>query len=577
MTLKPKRMDSTSGFIPRDNIKSLLGLKGRFGDICADVVMALASIHRINRIFRPLDSLKGFEFAGGAIRELDVRPVINEDELSLIPEIGPFIICSNHPFGCIDGLIMISAIGKIRPDVRFMTNFILSQIPCLQELFIPVDPFSKGAVRSVKGVRSALEHLKAGHPLVIFPAGEVSSNRNPEHVVKDIEWDRGSARLIERAGVPVIPAYFDGSNSKYFHFLGGIHPFLRTLRLPAEMLNKRGREIILKFGKAVSPSEFKRFGAPEQLASYLRNRTYALEGTRTGTGYAVPEKNSSAIAPHIDPAILHAELECLESGILYKEGGYTCYVNRYEEIPNIIQEIGVCREETFRQNGEGTGNSTDLDEYDKYYLHLHLWHDGTRELVGAYRVGVGTEIMKSKGIRGFYTDSFFHYKDEFGPILEQSLELGRSFIVPKFQIVPNALKMLLHKGIGTLSLRYPAARYLFGAASISSEMPKLFSSIMVEYFKRAMYDRDLGGLTASDNPFVPEFCRMDIDALNLETLTPDQFDRLLSRLSGGRYRMPALMRAYAKSNCKFIGFNIDHNFGDCTDALLLVDLRNIGN
>ena len=562
-------------FVPEENIKSLLGLKGWLGTLCTDAVMAFVGINRLNRTFRPIEGLKGYDFAEAALECLQVKTQTEEDFLSSIPETGPFIVCSNHPFGCLDGLILLREIGKKRSDVLFMTNYILSRIPCLQKTFIPVDPFVKGASRSVSGVKAALEQLGSGSPLVMFPAGEVSSDRNSSHIVKDIEWETGAARLIMKAGVPVIPAYFDGTNSKFFHFLGHIHPFLRTLRLPLELLNKKGCEIPLRFGRAITPNEIAGFSNPKELASYLRNRSYALEASVTKHEVCAQERSLSPIEPHVDTSLLRAELESLGSSLLFKEGGYSCFVNRCEEIPNIMREIGICREETFRLNGEGTGKSIDLDEFDEYYLHLHLWDEEECRLVGAYRIGRGEEILRDKGIPGFYTDLFFHYNDEAAPMLANGLELGRSFVVPDFQVVPNALKMLLHKGIGEFCRHHGESRYLFGAASISSDIPKMFSSIMVEYFKRTMSDPSLNSLVRPVNPFVPDFGRIDVESLKLEELSIDRCDRLLSRLTGGKYRIPTLIRAYAKSGCRFLGFNVDHGFNDCIDSLLVVDLNKL--
>lgn len=201
---------------------------------------------------------------------LGVTMNVLPEDLQNIPPTGPCIICSNHPYGCIDGLMMIAAVGKVRKDVKIMTNFILSALPNLSDHFIPVDPFSVGKPKSVRGVITSLEHLNNGGCLVLFPAGEVSSNRNPDHVVRDVEWQSGA-----------------------------IHPLLRTARLIREMFNKSGRTVNLKFGKAVKPVEFASYPTPEELASYLRNRTYALEGMIYGEEPSVPRRRFFMLPLHV--------------------------------------------------------------------------------------------------------------------------------------------------------------------------------------------------------------------------------------------------------------------------------------
>lgn len=565
-------MDSCKDFFPKENVKTQLGLKGFASDLEATLVMSLLGIHKLNRILRPAAGLKGKDFAQKAVDLVGVTPVISEADLAYIPKSGPCIICANHPYGGIDGFMMISAVGKVRPDFLVMVNFLVASLPVLQDVTTAVNPFEGGATKSVGGVRAAFGHVRNGGALIIFPAGQVSSDCNPEHVVKDIAWANGAMHLIQKVAAPVIPAFFDGCNSRFFHFIGKIHPRLRTIRLPAEVTNKRGTTVHLKFGKPVMPAELATYKTPEELGAYLRNRSYALEGLIPSSGGSVTPRALCPIEPHVSPEVLHAELAGLESSLLYRESGYSCYLNSYGQIPNVIREIGICREETFRQNGEGTGNPIDLDEYDNHYLHLHLWCDATGELVGAYRVGIGKEILESKGLNGFYCNQFFHFKDSFIPTLRQSIELGRSFIVQKYQTVPNALKMLLFQGVGRLGVLYPDAKRFIGPASLSSDIPKMFSSIMVEYFRQTSFDRELSQMTEPGNPFTPDFGKLDIDALNLSALTVDQFDKTLSRLSGGSYRLPPLVRAYAKANCRFIAFNVDKDFNDCIDALVTVEL-----
>lgn len=562
-------------FFPKESVQSLLGLNGLFGSIAAEFVMSVTGLKKANRVLGPLDGLKDMEFAQASLDILGINESVSEEDLKHIPGTGACIICSNHPFGGIDGLMMLETVGKVRKDVRIMTNFILSGIPCLSSSFISVDPFSAGKPKSAIGVRKALEHLDNGGCLVLFPAGEVSSNRNPQHVVKDIDWEKGSMRLIQKAGVPVIPAYFSGSNSRFFHAVGALHPRLRTIRLPREMLNKRGTTVSLKFGKAVSPAELATYDSPEQLAAYLKNRTYALKGLLYGDEHPVILKEQPVIDEHVDSATLKAELATQEKNVLYREGGYTCYLSRYDEIPGMMHEIGVCREETFRKNNEGTGKHIDLDDFDRYYLHMYLWHDEKCELVGAYRIGLGNVIMQKYGIRGFYSDLFFHFKDEIAPLLSESIELGRSFIVEKYQTVPNILKLLLFKGLGEVMKKYSDMQYFIGPASISSAFPPLFGSLIVEYLKRTRLNVEYSGMIEPDVPFVPMYHEVDVDSIGLENMTITQFDKLLSRMSNEKFRLPPLVRAYSKLNCTFIGFNVDPDFNYCIDALVLTAFKDI--
>ena len=198
-----------------------LKVKGAFGAVLASAAMSAVGINRVNRIYSHIYQYDGIEFAEKFIEHMNIECDIDEQELENIPKEGPFIIVCNHPYGAIDGMLMLKTIGKIRPDFKILTNFILSYIPNLEKSFFPVNPFtdSPGLRSSLKGLKMATEHIQGGGCLGLFPAGEVSSNCNPEKKIKDIEWQPSIIKLIHNAKVPVVPLYFSGSNSSLFHFL----------------------------------------------------------------------------------------------------------------------------------------------------------------------------------------------------------------------------------------------------------------------------------------------------------------------------------------------------------------------
>ena len=142
---------------------------------------------------------------------------------------------------------------------------------------------------------------------------------------------------------------------------------------------------------------------------------------------------------------------------------------------------------TFRAVGEGTNRATDIDEYDFYYDHLIVWDDEAGSLVGAYRIGKGKEILRQYGIKGFYINSLFRISKSFEPVLEESLELGRSFIVQEYQRKTMSL-FLLWKGLLTVLLRHAEYRYLIGPVSISNDFSSFSRSLIVEFVRNNHYD-----------------------------------------------------------------------------------------
>ncbi len=241
--------------------------------------------------------------------------------------------------------------------------------------------------------------------------------------------------------MPIIPIYFQGKNSRLFHFLGRIHPKLQTVKLPTELFNKRRKVINIRIGSPIPVKEQNEFRDISRYGRYLRTKTYAL-----GTSLEVKKffsvsrrqlKKAERIADPVSVQIIEDEIsKVIGRYLLFRIENFNVICVPSVEIPNIMNEIGRLREITFREIGEGTNQQMDIDEYDLYYNQLFIWDDQASKIVGAYRVGKGKEIMDIYGVRGFYLQSLFRINRKMHPILSQSLELGRSFIISEYQRRP---------------------------------------------------------------------------------------------------------------------------------------------
>lgn len=564
--------------VRNSQVKSALKVKGIFGTVAASLAMAVTGLNRINRIFSHISDYRGVEFADKLIEYLNVRCGVNEEGLNSIPEKGPFIIVSNHPYGAIDGMIILSIIGKRRPDLKILTNFMLSYIPNLEESFFPVNPFTDrpGLKSSYTGLKLAKEHLDNGGALALFPAGEVSSNANKEKIVKDIEWQPSIVKLIKKAEVPVIPLFFAGQNSALFHFLGKIHPLLRTVRLPHELSNKRNKEIKLEIGMPIPASEIADFASIHELGRYLWNRTYSLEANiEEGESFHRVYMKEEPLLPPVKKESLSAEIVTIADKKLFDVGNYECYLADYDSIPFIMREIAIRREIAFRAVGEGTGKPMDTDEFDPFYKHLFIWDRDNCSIVGAYRLGFCKEIIKRNGIKGIYSQTLFKYNREFYSVLTRSIELGRSFVTLEYQKDPLAL-MLLIKGLFYTVIKYKSVNYLLGPVSISSWYPLFYRSIMVYYLRKRHRDPRYANMVTPRTPFVPDYKKVvPKELLESKIGSLERFDRFLSRMSNGKYRLPTLLKKYLKINARIITYNVDPDFNYCIDGLILLDLSEV--
>ncbi len=575
--------DSRTQVLTRAELQDLTGIKGPGGRFVASLLYKALNLDGFNRIQGKYSRLSGAPFAASVLDEIGVRYHIPEHQMDRIPAEGAFIIVCNHPFGSLDGLILETLVGSRRPDLKVLTTFMLTLIPGLSEGFIPVDNFSSGAARSLNGLRAALEHLAGGHPLALFPAGEVSTWQKKKtrtalgkgRIVEDIPWADSVVKLVKNSGLPVIPLFFQGGNSRLFHTLGRIHPRLRTLRLPREMFNKRGTLVEVRLGQAIQPEEYSGLDIPA-MGRYLRSRCYALESQCIPEPDLTQRTFPSPLADPVPAEQVRKEMDALPADrVLFEDGDYRVCLLQGTDAPSAMRELYRLREEVFRGVGEGTGRPFDTDPYDADYYHLILWNLPNREIAGAYRLGDCARMMAGQGgIRGLYTASLYRYEPETEPLLARCMELGRSFVVGKYQREVHPLRLLL-AGLSVATPRIPHAEYCLGPVSISNDYPLFFKSMAVHFLSREFPYPDADRLVTPPHPFRADFLKVDPDAL-LQTVPSgdmDRFDRLMATLSDGKYRLPVLVRKYFSCSARLLCFNVDPDFTDSLDGLILLRLK----
>ena len=558
-----------------EDLQRMLGVKGWFGKCLSGLIIKVLEIDKVNATYAKYADLMGPDFAHAILQDIGVTYDVPEGELDRIPAEGGFITISNHHFGSIDGLILCDTVGRRREDYKILTTFMLSLIPSLSSSFLPVNNLTgKNDARSINSIRMALQHIKDGGALGLFPAGEVGTYQkkgkrtavSAQKVVEDKPWAPNMIRLIQKSGLPVVPIYFDGTNSRNFHFLGKIHPRLRTVRLIHEVFNKRGTNVKVRIGQPITPAEMAKFSSTEELGGYLRNLTYALEVNCIEEKKRADVLQMEPIEDPVNPALLKADLEKIQDRLLFECGDYRCYFTRPDDIPNLMKELYRLREVTFRTVGEGSGKSLDTDIYDSYYKHLILWSTSKNQLAGAYRIGVGPEVMQHP--EGFYTASLFEFKEGLQPYLPKTMELGRSFITPDFRKEVLPLKLLL-SGILTAGAHCEGMEYTMGPVSVSSDFPTFYKSLIIHYFLKNHSMENAGNIVGSKTPFQTDFLRVNPDALLAGCKSVDDLDRLLLYLSSGKLRLPVLFRKYASLGAKYAGFNVDVDF-NTLDAFIIL-------
>jgi putative hemolysin len=509
-----------------------------------------------------------------------LRPRVHGDECRRIPLSGPTIVACNHPFGGADSIALLGLLAERRPDVRVLANGVLGRFPFVRELLFLVDPFGGHAAarRNAVAIRQAIEWVRAGHLLLVFPAGEVSSVRWGRWSPCDPPWSTIPARIAKDSGAQIVPAWCDGTNRRVFHAAGLIHPRLRTVLLPNEFLARLGTEVDFRFGHAIRPTEFAGLDA-EALTRLVRGRSELLRRAEgharmSAAGPAAPTMQPVA-APELGPEELAAEFAAIPSeDLLFAEGNYRVFATKAPRIPKALREIGRLREIAFRAVGEGSGKELDLDGFDATYTHLVVWNSETREIVGGYRAGPVSELTREKGVAGLYTSTLFEYSPRILDELGDAVELGRSFVRVECQRQPLPLS-LLWKGIGVFMFTR-GYRRMFGPVSISNDYDSMSKELIMEFLERHRLSAPFAPLVKPRHP--PE--RRSIAAwtdgeVAVATAGLAQVDRLVDEIERGKRAIPVLLRQYLRLNASLLAFNVDSDFGDVVDALMMVDILQI--
>jgi len=557
---------------------------GILGTFSGWLLMKVLKISTMNKIYDRNKHLSEVEFLNAILDEFQIKFEIPEEDFKRLPKDGAYITISNHPLGGIDGILLLKLMLEKEPNFKIIANFLLHRIDPMKPYIMPVNPFEnhKDAKSSVIGIKETLRHLRDGKPLGMFPAGEVSTYKDGKLVV-DREWEEGAIKVIRKAQVPVVPIYFHAKNSRLFYFLSKISDTLRTAKLPSELLTQKNRVIKVRIGKPISVAEQNELTTIEEFSEFLRRKTYMLanpfekETPFLPKPNLKPHKNPKQIVTAANQEKIIAEINLLREKDcrLLESKNYEVFFAEAKEIPNVLHEIGRLREITFREVGEGTNESIDIDSYDKYYRHLFLWDNDAQKIAGAYRMGLGSEIYPKYGIEGFYLTDLFGFEPELYDMLHHSIEMGRAFIVKDYQQKPMPL-FLLWKGIIHITLRHPEHKFLLGGVSISNQFSNFSKSLMIEFMKSNFYDPYIAQYIHPKKAFKVKLKDADKDFIFDEAEADlNKFDKLIDELEPGALRLPVLIKKYIKQNARVIAFNVDPLFNNAIDGLMYIRISEI--
>ena len=564
--------------IPNPALKAALAVAGPFLKRWL-AVDALNDVHD-----QVIETATPETFFSRTLEILGCRYEVEASDLERIPASGPVVVVSNHPLGGLDGIILGDLLRRRRKDTRLMANFLLKNVKHAEENMFFVDPFPREeAIRAnLTGLRNCLRHLKHGGLLGVFPGNQVSHFQWDRKQICDPDWVPNVASLVRRSDATVVPIFIEGGNSLLFNIAGTIHPLLRTVMLPKEMIRQARDPLPVKLhiGTPIPCSRLKRFETDEEMMGFLRLATYVM-GNRPDD--LPPEtlaelaraQEPQPVAPPLPPELLEADIAALApSSCLLKQGEFEVYMARYQELPHVMQEIGRGREVSFRAAGGGTLKAVDLAPHDEHYHHLFVWNRKDRTVVGAYRIGFADEILAKHGPAGLVCSGLFDFKPAFLEKLNPGLELGRSYVLPEYQRNYNSL-LLLWAGILAFVAREPKYRIVFGSVGISqgNEYTPASRTLMVNYMREHLSHPSFSVQVEPRS----RFTGVKLSGLKREEISGlvqsvEDVSTLVTGLEHDGKGVPILIKHYTRMNAKLISFGVWKNHSNAVVSFLITDL-----
>lgn len=520
----------------------------------------------INQFLSKNDHLKGFEFVDAVLDYFDFDYTVSSNDLQNIPSSGKVVIIANHPLGGLDALCLLRLISQVRKDVKIVANDFLAGFDALNSLLIPIDNYKlRQSKNDIKKIYEALNNEEA---IIIFPAGEVS--RATSKGIKDPIWSKGFLNFAQNTNAPILPIYLNAKNSKTFYTVSVLNKTFSTLLLSNEMFKKKSKRINIKIGEIIPNENIIPKGINKKyLVNLYRKHLYALK-----KGKKSFFQTQSAIAHPQRRADILSELKNSQL-IGETKDGKEIYLYDYTEDSVVLKELGRLREISFRKVGEGINKKRDTDKFDIYYQHIILWDKNDLEIVGSYRIGNSDFIYKNIGVKGFYSNKLFNYNEDMIPYLQNSIELGRSFVQPKYWGT-RALDYLWY-GIGAYLKKNPQIKYMFGPVSMSASLPKVARDMMVYYYSH--YFKCKNTPVTAKLPYQYSTNINEVKELFDLNDKKSDFKFLKSTLSNMNCAVPTLYKQYSDiaqdDGVKFCDFNIDQEFADCIDGFIIVEVAKI--
>ena len=542
------------------NNKIIKGAISKFAD-------SVVHQNEINAFLEKNTHLGSFEFIDEVLEYFNFSYTLLDKELENIPSSGRVVIVANHPLGGLDALALIKLLSRVRKDIRVVANEFLEVFEPIKPILININNFK--ARQKKEAISKVYEALERDMALVVFPSGEVS--RASATGIKDKKWHKGFLKFAYKSQAPILPVFIGGKNSNTFYSVSAINKKLSALLLSNEMFKQKSKTIEIIIGELIPNENIIPKGLEQEEIVKLYKRH--LYGLKSGKKFF---KTQKAIAHPENRRDIKQELKKSELLGSTKDGKKIYLYSSSDKNSIIVNEIGRLREVAFRKVGEGVNARRDIDKYDRYYKHIVLWDDEELEIVGSYRIAECASVIEEFGLQALYTTTLFHFNENFKAYLPSSIELGRSFVQPKYW-GSRALDYLW-QGIGAYLKKHPEIKYLFGPVSMSESYSKIAKDMILHFYDQNFQDSEnlVSARLAYNLNSQGELAQNLLSELSHENYKED-FKILKNALLSVEASVPTLYKQYSElceeGGVRFCAYNIDPDFSNCVDSFIVVEVE----
>lgn len=571
-------MEENNNTIRYVDVEEILKAKapGLYKKLPRFVIRYLIKIFHQDEINSDLQKISGESGVPKFHKQLEISNIkINLHGKERIPRDGRFIFAANHPMGGPEGIVIVSAVGRMFPKTKLMVNDLLMNLPDIEDVFVPINRFGRNKHEYVNILDDCLQ---SDSQLIIFPAGLVS--RKIKGKVEDLAWKKSFISYAKRFQRDVVPVYIDGKNSKFFYRLAnwrtrlGIKTNIEQMYLIDEFYKHKNKDMSVYFGEPIPYQRFTEEKTDKEWAEEVKQIVYSLE------------KNSmEPVIEPVDRALIMKELTGEKLLRKTRHGSNEIYVVNGNEAPNVMREIGRLRELAFRQAGGGTGKSLDIDEFDVHpshpYMQIVIWNPESQQILGGYRYILCSNARNEQGEFDLATSDLFHFSDKFKTeYMPDTIELGRSFVYHESSLGNSARKSVfvldnLWEGIGAVLAQNPQIKYLFGKVTMYLKYDKLARDYVLYFMNKYFADHE--NLVTPIAPLSYNFPESVVSQVFSGKSFRNDYRILSLQVRKRKCNIPPLINSYINlsETMKVFGTSLNTEFGAVEETGILVTINDI--